>query len=318
MEARWLSYSYDDALGEAIPEGIDLDAYTCATIAALLAGYYDYYGEVEKEGKLNPEVQFGPTRLEGTEFVLEGKIDGLGSLSDNRSALIEGKTTGDSLAPDSDYWMRLRFNMQVMNYATEARNLGWDLSVILYDVVRKPSIRPKRIDDLDSQGRKIVLDQSGKRVFLLAGKNKGEPRQSGDGAKGYFIKDHLETPDEFSDRLWSDTKARPEFYFVRKEVALLHDELQMFERQRYAIAKMIRDFRANEPDITIQIRDAEAWPRHVSSNTCDFCSYKSFCLQNITIDVNQPPEGFSLQPFNPELDKYEQTAITEDSSNPTV
>jgi hypothetical protein len=302
MEARWLGNDYDDALAAALPEGIDLDAYAAQTVAALLAGYYEFHGANEVAGTINPEVQF-KSRLRGTGFTVEGKIDGVGSLKDGRSVLIEAKTTGDSLAPDSDYWLRLRFNLQVMQYVSESRKLGWDLSEVYYDVTRKPSIRPKSVDNLDEQGRKIVVDANGQRVFL---KN-GEPRLSGDKEKGYVVKSHVETPEEFGERLYQDTKARPDFYFARREVPIIDQEVEAFESQRLSLAKMIKHFRRQEKS---EQRNANVWPRAVSEQTCGFCAYKDFCLQNISVDINQPPTGFSVQPFNPELQDESQIETT--------
>ncbi len=88
MEYRWLGKSYDDALTYAIPEGIDIDEISCATIAGLLAGYYDFYGPKERVGKIFPEEQFDH-QIEGTKFTAEGKIDGLGQLKNKRQVLIQ-------------------------------------------------------------------------------------------------------------------------------------------------------------------------------------------------------------------------------------
>jgi len=202
---------------------------------------------------------------------------------------------------------------------------------VFYDVTRKPSIRPKQVYDLDQEGRKIVIDANGKRIYAqkktVATKGRGKsktvtelfsddltkPRQSGDEAKGWTLKSHVETPDEFCDRLWKDTLARPAFYFVRREVAILENDLEAFSRQRESMARVIEHFRSCESgaDHEPRTRDPEAWPRNVSSNTCDLCSFKSFCLQNINIDINHPPEGFAVKAFNPELEQaYDTTEPT--------
>src|SRR5262249_7550746 len=156
-----------------------------------------------------------------------------------RSVIREGKTTGDSVAPASQYWLRLRFNMQLHQYVLAARREGWEIACVIYDVLRKPSIKPRKVDDLDQNQQKIVVDANGVRQYLVAGKNKRQPRQSGDKAKGWIVKSHIETPDEFGQRLYDDALARPEFYFCRREVPVLEDELQQFERQRIAIARLI-------------------------------------------------------------------------------
>jgi len=335
MEARWNLAEYEQALAIAIPEGIELDNYSCATIAALLAGYYDHYGPIEDVGNLHPEVQFSYDIGDG--FTAEGKMDGLGSMKDGRSVIIEGKTTGDSIEPSSDYWLRLNFNMQVCQYIISARELGWDVADVFYDVTRKPSIRPRSVDTLDSKGRKIVVDKDNVRIFNTVkvltnpGRKKGEkavfknvvdkdsPRQGGSSKEGWEVKSHVETPDEFSDRLWRDTVARPYFYYVRKEIPVLDDQLREFIHQREAIKRLIISLRANEADMENGNRDPEAWPRNVSENTCNFCPYKSFCLQGIKVDINNPPAQFTIEPFNPELEKEnEQHTSTEPEQNATA
>jgi hypothetical protein len=319
MEARWDGKEYTDALACAVPLDIDMSDYDCQIVAALLAGYYEYYSERETVAQLHAEVPFH-SELEGTPFVNQGVLDGLGSLSDGRSVIVESKTTGDSVDPNSDYWMRLRFNMQVLNYVLEARKQGWDISAVFYDVTRKPSIRPKEVSNTDSKGRPIVLDQEGNRVLLKTGKDKGEPKKSANASKGEYVKSHIETPDEFSDRLYNDTKFRPEFYYARREVAILDSDLAAFEKQRIAIAGAILHFRQVESSSIIEApmfdgqgnecgtepqeqRDESAWPRNVSENTCDFCQFKSFCLQNIP-----PTDEFKIQSFNPELERQNENA----------
>lgn len=294
MEARWNGLSYEQALTKALPEGIDLDAVTVSTISALLFSYYKIYGNAEKEGHLHPEVQFKSDLDFG--FTAEGKMDGLGSLHDGRSAIIEGKTTADSLAPDSDYWLRLAFNLQIYQYVVAAREANWPIEVVFYDVCRKPSIRPKNISDVDTNGLKIVLDAAGNRVL----KKNGEPKQTA--GEGETLQQHVETPEEFAERLIADINERPEFYFARKEVPILDDQIEAFKLQRMAISKMILSLRENENGLN---NPADAWPRHVDKQICGCCQFKSFCLNNINIDFNHPPEGFTVGPASPELEKIE-------------
>lgn len=303
MEARWRGADYDDALAAAIPEGIDLDAYSCATVAGLLAAYYRHYGPQDASLEIRPEVQFSHALKRSRTFTVAGKIDGLGARDHRNYVLVEAKTTSDSVEPDSDYWLRLRFNMQVLQYV----GAGWDVSEVIYDVVRKPSIKPKQVYDLDDNGLKIVLDPMGQRVF----KDNGEPRQTGDEKKMWVVKTHLETPDEFANRLTIDVASRPEFYFARREVPILDRDLRAFEAQRLTIARMIMHLRASEKRVD---RRQDAWPRNVSERSCKFCPYQSFCLQDLTVDVSQPPAGFSVQPFNPELDEQDDTIETADAT----
>ena len=327
IEARWNGLTYEEALVMAIPEGIDLDEFSCATLAALLAGYYDHYGSRENVGKSEPEQQFDFS-IEGTHFTMQGKIDNIGLMRNQTHALIESKTTSDQLNSDSDYWLRLAFNLQVFQYFDAACQLGYDISTVYYDVCRKPSIRPlKSVNELDEQGRKIIVDPNGKRVFktkkvkVKVGKGKKakletkevedleSPIQSANKENGWTIKQAPETADQFSERLWKDTLERSDFYFCRREIPILEDDLRQFYTQRLSLVKLIEHYRSEENS---EARDPEAWPRHVSTDTCNFCRYKSFCLSNLTVDINNPPQGFSIKPFNPEL-SYATTTETDSS-----
>ena len=331
MEARWHGKTYEQALVEAIPDGIDLNAYDCATVSALLAAYYEVYGCNEKVGKLHPEVEIPPRKLGVGDFIVRGKLDGLGSLKDGRSVIIESKTTSARLDASSDYWLRLSFNLQVYQYIVEARQMGWDIQAVFYDVTRKPMIRPCEVNDLDQHGRKIVIDANKKRIYntkqvkVKVGKgkrakvevreveNRDKPRQSGDESKGWIVKSHTETPDEYCDRVYKDALARPDFYFARREIPVIDQQLVAFELQREAIAKRILHQRENEAGL---VNPEDAWPRNVSEHTCNFCSFKLFCLSNIHPNINNPLEGFVIRDHNPELERIEP--CESDSQNESV
>jgi hypothetical protein len=325
MEARWLGANFAQALEAALPEGVDIDGQSAETVAGLLAGYYFHYGTKENCGKIHPEVRFGPTPIPGTDFVADGVMDGLGELKDSRLAIVESKTTRESVDANSDFWNRLKFNVQILQYAVEAPNIGWQVDVAYYDVTRKPAMRPKMIDDLDAEGNKIVIDDStGQRAYVEKGP-KGAKRKElrKSGGEGFTVQKHLETPAEFGERLYEDTLERPEFYFARKEIPLTWDIKQSFIKHRLAIVRMIEHCRENEIPDGHQSdqnfdRDPEAWPRNVSDDNCFFCNFKSFCLDNIHPDPNHPPAGFSIKPFNPELEREEQQnydAATQDSDS---
>jgi hypothetical protein len=319
MEARWDGRSYEDALVIAIPEGIQhLDSYECAKVAALLAAYYDYYGPIENCAKIHPEVQFKKP-IDGwdgaSNWSAQGKMDGLGVLVDERQAIVEAKTTRCNIAPESDYWQRLRFNEQLLQYISESRKYGWNPEVVYYDVTRKPAIRPREVTCRDEEGPIVIEDATGKRAYVEKGpkgKKVKVARQSG--GEGYTVQKRMETPDEYSDRLWHDALARPEFYFRRWEVPVLDDQVREFQHHRLQQVHLIEHYRSMER--FGPLRDQHAWPRHVMEANCNNCSYKSFCLQGVEVDLGNLPAGFSIQPFNPELDTYDDSSETsEDDSS---
>lgn len=296
MESRWNGLDFAATLRSA-SEGFDCEELQIATLAGLLDGYYARYSSQEAEivDQLTPECEF-VQEIEGSRtFESAGKLDGIGTLRDGRLALIEHKTTSDSLDSGSDYWLRLKLNPQVCQYVLAARGKGWNVEVILYDVTRKPAIEPlSAIPVLDEQGRKIVNDASGKRVF----KKDGNPRESGDKEKGYILQTRPETLEEYSARLAADTRARPEFYFARREVPILDQDLAEFAVQRYEIGKLILSLRAAQKRCE---RPEQAWPRNVNALTCRGCEFSGFCLQNIGVDTEHVPSGFEIGKKNPEL-----------------
>jgi hypothetical protein len=123
-------------------------------------------------------------------------------------------------------------------------------------VTRKPSIRPKEI-------------------------GKGEAK-------------HLETGEEYAARLYADTQERPDFYFARREVAVLDCDLDEFRAQRIQVGRMILDRRRQGSGPT-------AWPRNISEIVCRMCQYADWCLCGITPDPAQPPSGFAVGERFPEL-----------------
>lgn len=291
MAARWLGKPADEALAAAAGEARMLDELQVATLSGLLTGYYKCYAH-DPIKELRPEQEFRFPLAGSRTFDVAGKVDGLGTLDDGRPALLEHKTTSDSVTPDSDYWLRLRCNNQIMQYVHAARLCGLPVEVIYYDVTRKPSIRPKSVPVLDEAGLKIVLDAAGNRVL----KKDGTPRESA--GEGCTVQNREETAEEFGQRLAEDANARPEFYFARREVPILDQDLDEFVVQRLEISRMILALRRAS---RATAKPHQAWPRNCSEMTCGFCEFKEFCLQNISVDLAQPPAGFTVGDRNPEL-----------------
>jgi hypothetical protein len=251
MESRWHGRSLDDSLAAGLDTAKDFDEATVATLSGLLSGYFARWSE-DPVKELHPEIEFRHALSGSRSFDVAGKIDGLGVLHDGRLALVEHKTTSTDVGPDSDYWIRLRANPQVMQYVLAARALGWDVSVVLYDVTRKPSIRVKQ----------------------------------------------SETPEQYALRLAEDCRTRPEFYFARREVPILEDDIEEFTIQRLELSRLILGFRAASRKAR---RPEQAWPRHLTEMHCKLCDFSSFCLQNLVPDPASPPAGFRVGPVNPEL-----------------
>jgi len=186
-------------------------------------------------------------------FTLGGKMDGVVRLSDGRLAVLEYKTAGEDISPDSDYWRRLRCDGQISLYVLAARMLGFDVATVIYDVTRKPTIR---------------LRQN-------------------------------ETPEAFGERLLSDIGERPDYYYQRREVPRLEDELVAYQAELWQQAQHLMELRRRAGKLA---DPSNAHFRNVSKMTCGLCEFSELCLGGVRVDPACPPAGFQvLETVHPEL-----------------
>jgi len=221
---------------------------------------------------------------------LAGKIDGIVRLEDGRLAVKETKTCSEDISPNAPYWRRLRMDHQISLYIHAARQLGYAVDTVLYDVIRKPTIEPTPVACVDAEGFKIVIDQYGERVRNNNGK--GAWRQTGDKEKGYELQTRLMTTAEWGEKLTADIVSRPDYYFARVEIPRLDQDVSEYQSELW--------------DIQLAIREAQRSGRHyrtVSRNTCPYCPYFDLCSTNAKVSKDRPPEGFEfLDNPHPELE----------------
>lgn len=257
-------------------------AIEVATVEALLGGYAWRWAQQPLEviaseqtfvvPLLNP-VTGGASKL----FSLAGKIDGIVKLEDGRLAVLEHKLLGEDISSDGEFWRRMQMDQQISLYVYAARQCGFDVSAVLYDVARKPTIKPTPIPVLDENGLRIVLDNIGNRVLTAQGK----PRQTGDTVLGYVVQTRPMTAAEWQSKLMLDIGERADHYFARVEVARLDSEIDECVQELWDQAKTIRE--------------AQRYNRHyrtVSRNSCVWCAYFGLCSSKRDVTSGQWPEGF--------------------------
>lgn len=254
------------------------------TVAVLLSGYFWRWqeqmfevvaSEITVEAPIiNPETGH-PMRT----FSSAGKIDKIWKLPDGRLAVGEHKTTGDDIAPDSDYWQRLRIDNQISGYLDWAQFMGFPVQTVIYDVIRKPSIRPKKVPVLDENGHKVVHDREGQRVYLANGK----PRQSASEKDGWTLYTKPETPEQFGERLRLDIGERPDFYYARREIPRVAADMEEARFDVWQTAKLIAD-----------CDRYDRWPRNTRAClTMGRCAYFTLCTNGFI--VGDPlPDGFEV------------------------
>lgn len=214
-------------------------AVIVAKVKGLLFGYdarwrdadWRLVGEAERTVRLpilNPES--GRT---SRTFTQAGKFDGIAT-GYGKTVLLEHKSTSEDIAdPDAPYWRRLTIDSQVSKYMLQAWQNGQKLDGCLYDVVRKPAIRPKKLDkaaiaEITTRGQYCGFDLADERVdAVLHGQLE-------------------ESPELYACRLAAETIAEPQKYFARRSVPRLDSEVVEYAAELWQIADEIRLARVND------------------------------------------------------------------------
>lgn len=194
----------------------------------------------------------------------------------------ERKSTSRSIAPDSDYWDKAKKDTQVSMYAAAMRDMiasgemaergfgpvplkeGEEMPRIgntLYDVWHKPTIQPKVLSQKDTaefiaSGKyfdqefaveytpAVDIDNPGQQVLEPAKVIvDGEAAEVEMGKKGFAIR---ETVAMYGARLLADIYERPDFYYVRREIARTDQEIRKFRSELYNIYQAQKMFSKND------------------------------------------------------------------------
>lgn len=266
-------------------DGVDEWAWQIeeTTVLCLVSGWAWRWGPRGGMDVIASESQFQiPLRNPATgaptpNFDLAGKQDGIVRVGENRAAVLEHKTCSEDLSEGSDYWPRLQMDAQVSLYTYAAREGGHEVHGVLYDVIRKPTIRPEGVPLLDDDGFKIVLDLTGQRVRTKDGK---KWRETGSAADGWVLQSRPMTPDEWGEKLTADIGARPDFYYARREIARLDSEIEEAMEELWDVQKTLAEAKLRG-----------RWYRTVSKDTCQYCPFFGVCASKTDVETVVPP-GF--------------------------
>lgn len=209
--------------------------------------------------------------------------------------VVEHKSTSLDIGEGSPYWKRLILDGQISNYNTGTRALGHEPVGVLYDVIRKPTLRPLKATPLEE--RKYTQEKSrackeckkkaptpGPHVETIENDD-GTPREvscvdgrivTDPGGQLYKnMREHDETPDEFAARIRADIAENPDRYYQRGTIVRLAREEQEAAKNVWEIARQIRESQL-----------ANRWPQN--PDACDaygsFCPYFSVCADGASID----------------------------------
>jgi hypothetical protein len=196
--AIWLlSHDLLDAL--AVLSAI-VDLYERARAEAMIVGYHHRWG-ASPLSMLGVEQPFrAPLRNPDTGrasklWTVGGKLDGVVADEGARVFLMEHKTSSEDISPGSDYWVRLRLDSQASTYLAGARAIGIRPLGIIYDLLRKPDLEPRKATPVEL--RKY---------------------RKKDGGLYENQRETDETVDEYRDRILDTIAEAPEKYYQRAEV----------------------------------------------------------------------------------------------------
>mgnify|MGYP001565062169 CR=1 FL=1 len=141
VERWWLT-------GEArVPSG---EPHQTAALRRTLTRYVER--RQEERGARIAELPF-EAELEGMAFV--GRIDLLLQRG-GRWWVVEHKTTSEDVTPGAIWWQTLGLDYQPAIYMLAARAMGHDPAGMIYDVLGKPGIRPRRGESVDDYGARFA------------------------------------------------------------------------------------------------------------------------------------------------------------------
>ena len=176
-------------------QGFDLALIRPMIIAYVAAWSFHKWTVLAIEKKFSLALTHPDGRVH-PDHLVEGRIDLILRGPDGIVKLIDHKTSGVDVSEGSSYRKRLARDEQMSIYMDGATSLGYDIGRIVYDVLKKPRIKPKIATP--EEKRKMVKDKA-------TGEMRLDKRQ----------RDRDETPDEFEYRVAMKIAESPSDYIVR-------------------------------------------------------------------------------------------------------
>jgi hypothetical protein len=287
VEVRVDPSSIDPALGaafravdEAAGEGDD-SRILAAKARGLMIGYHARWAKgrwdlVADEPVFHLPIINPATGYRSHTFTWAGRCHGVVA-RDGRTCVLESKTAAEDLGPaDAPVWRRLAVDTRAGGYALARRQQGRAVGGILYDVVRRPGMRPRVVPkgnakrtERENVGTRIELERQGTYFGRPVDERQQAAPSGGDGR---------ETPDLYALRIAADTLRRPAWYFQRRVVRRSPAELTGYGRDLWQAA--------------VEIRLARRAGRHYrNSDACTAfhtpCPYLPLCSGRDTVDSDR-------------------------------
>jgi hypothetical protein len=216
------------AIDVAVGEPTEQSALIRAKCRGLMRGYHARWSgqpcrPIEVEVTLTAPLINPATGRKSRIFSLAGKLDVTIEI-DGRTYVVDHKTTSQDIAdPNSPYWRQLVVEGQATHYLLLAWLNGQEHDGAIWDVVRKPTISPKKLSKTE---RALVVSN---------GTYCGPPVTQLDRER--MQTEERESPAMYEARLAGDCCERPDWYFQRRSVPRLAYELEEYATELWDIAQ---------------------------------------------------------------------------------
>jgi len=176
-------------------------------------------------------------------FDLAGKIDvDFIDATDQRQLwIMDHKTTSDKISePDGTYWRQLAVEGQANLYLLAKQIQGVQVAGAIWDVIRKPGIRPKKLSKAEQKSITSLGTYFGHHVS--------------EETKQHVIAEGRENGELYEQRVFRECQDNPAEYFQRRPVLRLQSEMleyadELWELARDVLACRQRVVKTNRPPV---------------------------------------------------------------------
>jgi len=218
LEELWGGKTWEEVQALTLTTG-SMNDYAIASGRVLCLNYSGFWDQSEWE-TVATELQFDlPLRNPQTlatsrTYRLSGKIDAIAiNRRTGKCWIIEHKTSSMDISPGSPYWQRLFLDEQISTYIYAGKELGFNPVGCIYDVLRKPSIKPLQATPVENR----KYDKNNKLY------------------KNHRLRN--ETPVEYADRFAAEIAKNPNKYFSRGEITRSEKDLFNFQRSVWNVSQ---------------------------------------------------------------------------------
>lgn len=204
---------------------------------------------------------------------LAGKFDVIARhVGKGLTLVVEHKSSGEEIEDtSSDFWLKLRMDYQASQYYVGALLIGHEVDGLLYDVVRKTTIKPKAIKQIRQKKKETDEEFAARKA----------------------VEGRLENADEFRQRMREKFAAEPNKYIQRRLVPRLDSDVPEFMQDTWLEAK-----EAHESELL------DRHPRNPSAcHTYGTCPFWEHCSAGAPLEGNPRFERKSW--VHPELPEKE-------------